>query len=79
MVSSILGLWSVLLLVSGHAGSVRDGLPLVAWAIIYKSWVGHSYKFTIVPAHLVGSTQFRSKVLWLGALPGFERWPVQAL
>lgn len=68
--------------------AVSGGLPLVAWVSMWTSrWLtislGYSY-----PAHPVGRTDCRSKVMWLEVnvpitpleiLHGLRRWLTQAL
>lgn len=38
MFGSVLGLWTIQPLVSGHPGSIRYGLPFIVWV---SSWTSH--------------------------------------
>ena len=73
MFGFILDLWAIQPLDPGIPGSVRGGLPHMAWV---SSWTigchSHNFYTTFIPAHLVGRTNCRSKVLWLGWCPNLS-------
>ena len=66
MSGSILGLCADHLVGPGPTGSVRDGLPLMLCVSTWKGpLLGYSHNFciTFTPAHLVGRTNYKSKVI----------------